>query len=124
MLTKKTDLYEILIRCHDGGPKGAHVQYRNWIEDTETGEKHGESITPAIPVSLADEADKLTIAQVMGEAVHGMALAQDEAKAEGEQHRKNWAAAVAEKEQLQAELEKLHQQLGEAQGYKARAAKG
>ena len=80
-ITKNKVLYEVLFRFDEAGKaQGCHAIYREIV--TEDGEILADRIGQAIPVSLLDAADKLTVKTVIGDAMFAVVKAKDEAVAE------------------------------------------
>lgn len=105
-LTKNTTLYEVLLRFGENGKlKGAHAQYLETIE--EDGVVIQASTGPAIPLSLADDKDKPTLAAALGEATAALIAAKEAAEAEAAALRADNAAKDANLQVLLAEVEAM-----------------
>ena len=104
ILTKTKTLYELLLRFDvDGKLAGAHAQYLVTI--TEDGKVVNTAPGQALPVSLTDAADKLTLRTILGEALAPAIEAKEVAEAAAADALAKVEAVaglVAAKEQLEA----------------------
>jgi len=76
-ITKNKHLYEVLFRFNESGQaQGAHAQYREIVKEGDV--VLADRIGDAVPVSLLDAPDKLTVAQVIGDAMAGVVALKDE----------------------------------------------
>lgn len=105
-LEKFKHLYEVLLRFDaDGKLQGAHAQYLEGIK--EDGVIISAQPGGALPVSLVDNADGLTIKKILGEALASVIDAKEAAEAEV-------AATRAEMEAKDANIQTLMAQLDAA----------
>lgn len=81
MITKNTTLYEVLFRFDESGKlKGAHAQYLETVD--EDGTILAQKVGNAIPLSLLDSGDGLTVKKVLGDALSAVIEAKEAAEAE------------------------------------------
>lgn len=104
-LTEFRHIYEVLIRFNGGGAlQGAHVQYLEGV--ARDGVPIQATPGPALPLSLADAGDQLTLAAVLGEATIAAVEASTSALAE-------LADVRAQLAQREVELTSVRAQLGQ-----------
>ena len=104
-LTEERELNEILIRIKGGVLKGAHAIYEEGVK--KDGAWLSSTVSPAIPLSLVDAADKPTLAAALGEATAALIAAKEAAEAEAAALRAEAAAKDANIQALLAEVEAL-----------------
>jgi hypothetical protein len=106
-LTEFRHLYEVLIRFNGAGAfQGAHVQYLEGV--ARDGVPIQATPGPALPLSLADAGDQLTLASVLGEATVAAVEASAAAAAE-------LAEVRAQLAQREAELTAVRERLTAAE---------
>jgi hypothetical protein len=106
MLEKNTTLYEVLFRFDDAGKlKGAHAQYLETI--SEDGVVIQAKPGHAIPLSLLDSGDGLTVKKVLGDALSAVIEAKEAAEADAAAARAEFEAKDANIQTLMGELESL-----------------
>ena len=113
-LTKFRHLYEVLLRFDaEGKLAGAHAQYLSGI--AEDGVTLQATPGDAVPLSLVDAADKLTLKKVLGDATAALVDAKEAAEAEKEaittKAEADAAAARAEIEAKDASIQALMAEL-------------
>ena len=100
-LTKFRHLYEVLLRFDaEGKLAGAHAQYLSGI--AEDGVTLQATPGDAVPLSLVDAADKLTLKKVLGDATAALVEAKEAAESEATEAK---ARAEADAAEARAELE-------------------
>jgi hypothetical protein len=103
MLTKETHLYEVLLRFNEQGKlQGAHAQYLELIK--EDGTVIQASPGNALPLSLVEGTDGLTLKGVLGDSLSAVIAAKEAAEADAAAARAEFAAKDAN---IQALLEQM-----------------
>lgn len=104
MITKNTTLYEVLFRFDESGKlKGAHAQYLETV--AEDGAILAQKLGDALPVSLLEGDDGLTVKKILGEALATVIEAKEAAEADAAAARAEMEAKDANIQGLLAELE-------------------
>lgn len=105
MLEKTKTLYEVLLRFDEAGKlKGAHAQYLESI--VEDGAVISAKPGGALPLSLVDKADALTLKGVLGEALAPVIEAKEVAEADAAAARAEFDAKDASIQELMAAASK------------------
>lgn len=121
-LTKFRTLYEILFRFDEAGKlKGAHAMYLEGV--SEDGVVLSAQTGAAVPLSLVEGADALTVKKVLGDATLALLTAKEEAEADAASFRADNTAKDANIQSLlevqatdRAQLVKLQPATADVEG--------